>query len=250
MIKSFILNILDHFSKFSYSFNQKTKTGREVLSNLQIFIKKFGKPEIIQTDYGGEFSNKDLDKFCEQNGIKLIHGAPLHPQSQGPVEAFNNTFKKLLDILIKHSNGNFDLNNLIDNVINMYNNTIHSTTKISPINAFTNKDNKIIEQIIKNTEKSQKKFGDKLGLPKYKKCLLAKNIKLEGNVIKLLFNKKGFYSIPIIIDEGIDGSEYTFHLPFDILFLKKDIIYRANYKLIKECSEDVWEEIKSDYINT
>ena len=65
----------------------------------------------------------------------------------------------------------------------MYNNTIHSTTKISPVEA---------EQIIKNTEKSQKKDYNRLGLQKNKKCLLASNIKLAGFVVKLLFNKKGF----------------------------------------------------------
>lgn len=130
LIKTYILNILDHFSKFAYSFNQKAKSGKEVLSNLKIFIKKFGKLEIIQVDNGGEFSNKDLDNYCVNNDITLISGAPRHPQSQGAIEAFNNIFKKLLDILIKHSNGVIDLNDLINKVINMYNNTIHSTTKM------------------------------------------------------------------------------------------------------------------------
>ena len=204
---------------------------------------------MIQTDNVGEFVNNNLKDFCDINGIKLIHGATRHPQSQGAIEAFNSTFKKLLNILIISSKGNFDLNNLVNNVTNMYNNTIHSTTKISPIDAFKNRNKNITEQIIKNTEKSQLKFNNNVGLNKNKKCLLANNIKLVGNVVKLLFKKKGIYSIPIIIDEGAGGIEYKFHVPADISILKKDIIYRVNYKLIKDCSEDVWEEIKSDYIN-
>ena len=48
--------------------------------------------------------------------------------------------------------------------MNMYNNTIHSTTKISPIDVFTNKN--IIQQIIKNTEKSQNKYNNSIGLQK------------------------------------------------------------------------------------
>ena len=197
---------------------------------------------------GGEFVNNILKDFCEINGIKLIHGAPRHPQSQGTVEAFNNTFKKLLNIIILSYKGKIDLNNLVNNVTNMYNNTIHSTTKISPIEAFTNKKQSITEQIIKNTKKKQNNYNKYVGLLKNKKCLLANNIKVIGNVVKLLFKNKGKYSIPIIIDEGLGGCEYKFHVPLDISILKKDIKYRANYKLIKDCSEEVWEEIKSEYI--
>ena len=76
--------------------------------------------------------------------------------------------------------------------------------------------------------------------------MLANNIKLNGNVVKILFNKKGAYIIPIIIDEGFDGSEYSFHADFDISILKKNVIYRANSKLIKKCENIVWDEIKED----
>ena len=50
--------------------------------------------------------------------------------------------------------------------MNMYNNIIHSTTKISPIDVFTNKNKNIIQQIIKNTEKSQNKYNNSIGLQK------------------------------------------------------------------------------------
>ena len=78
--------------------------------------------------------------------------------------------------------------------------------------------------------------------------MLANNIKLNGNVVKLLFNKKGAYTIPIIIDEGLGGSEYTFNVDFDISILKKNIIYKANYKLIKICENIAWDEIKEDLL--
>ena len=69
--------------------------------------------------------------------------------------------------------------------------------------------------------------------------MLANNIKLNGNVVIILFNLKGAYTIPIVIDEGLGGSEYSFHVDFDISILKKNIIYRANYKLIKICENTV-----------
>ena len=39
--KTYILNILDHYSKFACSFIQKNKSAKEVLTNLKIFIKRF-----------------------------------------------------------------------------------------------------------------------------------------------------------------------------------------------------------------
>ena len=83
----------------------------------------------------GEFVNKVFQKFCENKGINLIHGAPRHPQSQGAVEAFNNTFKKLFSVLIQYPNYNCNLNEIVLNINKIYNNSIHSTTKVSPLSA-------------------------------------------------------------------------------------------------------------------
>ena len=142
-IKKYILNIVDHFSKFDYSFVQNSKSSKEVLDNFKIYLEKCGIPKNVQTDNGGEFVNKEFQKFYENKGITLIHGAPRHPQSQGAVEAFNNTFKKLFSVLIHDPNYKFNLNQIVLNINNIYNNSIHSTTKISPLSAFKTKNNNI-----------------------------------------------------------------------------------------------------------
>lgn len=142
-IKKYILNIVDHFSKFDYSFVQNSKSSKKVQDNFKIYLEKCGIPKNVQTDKGGEFVNKEFQKFCENKGITLIHGAPRHPQSQGAVEAFNNTFKKLFSVLIHDPNYKFNLNQIVLNINNIYNNSIHSTTKISPLSAFKTKNNNI-----------------------------------------------------------------------------------------------------------
>ena len=245
--KVYILNIVDHYSKFAYSFIQNSKTSKEVLENFKKYLDKFGIPKNVHTDNGGEFINKDFQKFCENKGINLIHWAPRHPQSQGAVEAFNNKFKKLFSVLMQDPNYNCNLNEIVLNINKIYNNSIHSTTKVSPLSAFKNKNSNIKKQIIIKTIKSQKKHNLE-GLKKNTKCLLANNIKLNGNVVKALFNKKGPYTIPIVIDEGFGGCEYSFHVDFDISILKKNVTYRANYKLIKKCEINIWDEIKEDLL--
>ena len=49
------------------------------------------KPEIFHTDNGSGFVNENLKTYLEKSWIHHIRGSPYHPQSQGVVEAFNQT---------------------------------------------------------------------------------------------------------------------------------------------------------------
>ena len=61
-----------------------------------MFCELFGTPKILQTDNGGEFKNNDLENFCEENNIKLIHSSPYHPQTNGSVEATHKEIQKYI----------------------------------------------------------------------------------------------------------------------------------------------------------
>jgi transposase InsO family protein len=51
-------------------------------------------PRLLHTDNGGAFVSAELEAFCTRRGIKLVHGRPRHPQSQGKVENKNKTIKQ------------------------------------------------------------------------------------------------------------------------------------------------------------
>ena len=53
----YIIDIIDHFSKYLASYPLITKSSKEVLAHIQNFIQLNGKPAIVQTDNGGEFVN-------------------------------------------------------------------------------------------------------------------------------------------------------------------------------------------------
>ena len=55
-------------------------------------------PKILQTDNGGEFKNNNLERFCLENNIKLIHASPFHPQTNGSVEATHKEIQKYICI--------------------------------------------------------------------------------------------------------------------------------------------------------
>ena len=64
--KLYILSILDHFSKFSANFIIKNKDKITVLNKIKKYIKKYGAPDKILTDNGGEFINNEFKKFCKK----------------------------------------------------------------------------------------------------------------------------------------------------------------------------------------
>ena len=82
----YILDCVDHFSKYINSFLLVNKTMPLVLSKIKLFINNNGICKIIQTDNGKEFDNTQMKLFCENNNIKFIKSSPYHPQSNGSVE--------------------------------------------------------------------------------------------------------------------------------------------------------------------
>ena len=62
------------------------------------------------------------------------------------------------------------------------------------------KDKKIIDRVIENIKKSQKKYNNNNCFKKDTKCLLCENFELKDNTINIKgFCKKGKYSIPCFV---------------------------------------------------
>ncbi|XP_024026659.1 uncharacterized protein K02A2.6-like [Morus notabilis] len=66
-------------------------------------VCRFGVPHSIVSDNGKQFDNAATRRFCDGLGIRKDFSAPIHPQSNGQVEAINKilkyTLKKRLDDL-------------------------------------------------------------------------------------------------------------------------------------------------------
>ena len=105
-------------------------------------------------DNGKEFVNKLFDVYCEVNKIKIIRGRPYHPQSQGVVEDYNKEIKRLLEIKYLENKKKFSIYNASSDVIQIYNENIHSTTKYKLNFLFNLKHDK--KQVIDNIKKKKK----------------------------------------------------------------------------------------------
>ncbi|CAF3516224.1 unnamed protein product [Rotaria socialis] len=101
----FILNYQDHFTKFCILRPLKSKTAAEVAYNLLDIFTTFGAPAILQSDNGREFVAKVIEELALiWKDLKIVHGKPRHPQSQGSVERSNQDTKQLLGTWIRENN--------------------------------------------------------------------------------------------------------------------------------------------------
>lgn len=91
---SWMLNIIDTYTKYLCSFKIKHKTAENVQKILnQIFIN-YGISKEIQSDNGKDFSNNLLRQFLRQLNIRIIHGRSRNHKAQSQVERVNQTIKK------------------------------------------------------------------------------------------------------------------------------------------------------------
>jgi len=87
-----ILNIKDHFSKYSFRYTLPDKTAAGVANCIAQWLGIVGIPGILQYDNGAEFKGFLLI-LLKKYGIKIINGRPRYPQTQGLVEQANGVMK-------------------------------------------------------------------------------------------------------------------------------------------------------------
>ncbi|CAH8818944.1 unnamed protein product [Schistosoma curassoni] len=90
------LVIVDALTKWPQIYAMVNCTASETISKLSELFSCFGVPETLVTDNGSQFTAESFKHFCNVNGIVHIRSPPYHPQSNGQVERFVDTFKRAL----------------------------------------------------------------------------------------------------------------------------------------------------------
>ena len=79
-----------------------------------------------------EFDNQYIKYYCIENDIKLIHSSPYHPQTNGSVEVTHQEIQKYIVNEYLNKKEKFNIEDSLFNIINIYNNNQHNTTKRIP----------------------------------------------------------------------------------------------------------------------
>lgn len=132
---SWILNVVDSFSKHLWSYQLKNKSANEVVEALEDCFLRYGPPKTIQADNGKEFRNSSLVSLCASMNIQIIHGRPRNPKAQGMVERVNQTIKRWLAKNL-HDNNNLKWIDHLKKIVFSYNISMHQATRRSPFQLF------------------------------------------------------------------------------------------------------------------
>ena len=129
----YVLVTIDNFSKYGWTMPLKDKNAQTIKDSFEnILISSKRKPNLIESDRGKEFYNNIFQDFLNKNIIKLYS----RNSSYGAVfaERFNRTIRDLLKKIV-FENGDGDWIDVLPTITKQYNNRIHSSTKLTPIQA-------------------------------------------------------------------------------------------------------------------
>ena len=167
---------IDIFTKFAQVKLLKKKSAQETLeATLEIF-KKMGRPEMVYTDEGGEFKGVFLDKMLDLGVIPVM--TLTHASF---AERFIKTFKGRLYPYLNAVDTKVYYN-VVDKIVENYNNTYHSVIRMTPLEATQPRREKEVRQNIYETY--LKKKGKLFKKQEFKKGDLVRYI-----VKKELFSK-------------------------------------------------------------
>ena len=191
----YILCAIDLYSKYSFVIPLKDKKGISIVNAFDKIIKQSNrKPNKIWVDQGGEFYNNVFEKWLSDNDINMYS-----TYNEGKSVVAERFIRTLKTKLYKHmtATGKNVYYDVLDDVVNKYNNTKHSSIKMKPIDVGDNNKRVYIDE--HNEKDSRFKVGDRVRISRYK------NIFAKGytpNRSKEIF----------IVDKINDTVPYTYNL--------------------------------------
>ena len=142
----FLLCVIDVFSKYAWVVPLKDKKGISIVKAFQIILKQSNsrKPNKIWVDKGSEFYNASFKKWLQDNNIVMYS---THNEGKSVVaERFIRMLKSKIYKYMTSISKNVYIDKL-DDIVDEYNNTYHTTIKMKPIDV---KDNTYINTSKKN----------------------------------------------------------------------------------------------------
>ena len=229
----YVLVIIDNFSKFGWTLPLKNKNAQTIKDSFEnILINSKRKPILIETDRGKEFYNNIFQDFLNKNNIKLYS----RNTSLGAVFAqrFNRTARDLLKRpVFEKGDGNWI--DILQTITKQYNNRIHSSTKLTPIQASLRKNE---GYVYKNLFDKRKKIK-----PKYEIDDLVRTADLKKTFSKSDTTNWSYklYKIKEIINDTlpsykIDNLSERYN---ESLLKKTNLTMKENDNVMKKLKIDI-----------
>ena len=213
----YLLCAIDLYSKYAFVIPLKDKKGISIVNAFNKIIKQSNrKPNKIWVDQGGEFYNNVFEKWLSDNDINMYS-----TYNEGKSVVAERFIRTLKNKLYKHmtATGKSVYSDVLDDVVNKYNNTKHSTIKMKPIDVGDNNKRVYIDE--HNEKDSRFKVGDRVRISKFKNIFAkghAPNWSTEIFIVDKINDTVPYtYNLKDLNDEKIIGSFFDKELQNTIL---------------------------------
>ena len=128
---TYILTVIDYFTRFVEAYPLKDQTAQTVADKLvNEYICRYGIPSIIHSDRGKCFVSELFEEMCKLLNIKKTLTARYRPMSNGLCENANGTVKNLLRSLAVQQPADWDEH--LPYIMMAIRSTKHESTKATP----------------------------------------------------------------------------------------------------------------------
>ena len=234
----YLLMVIDVFSKYGWIVPLKNKQGETVRKAFQSIFKDGRNPEYLWTDKGTEFYDKNMKDLLGKN--KITPYSTENEEKSSVVERWNRTIKNKMwkQFTIQSNTQYLDV---LPKILKQYNNTKHSSIKMTPTEASKKKNEGLVyfnlygdmEQL---SSKPKFKIGNKVRISKHKRRTFDKGYTPNWTeeiftVDKIQYTNPITYKLKDLNNEPVLGRFYE---P-ELLKAKQDVfridkVLKRNYK--------------------
>src|SRR5688572_20565395 len=233
----YLLTVIDVFSKYGWIVPLRDKSGKSTASSFLKILESGRKPVKLWVDKGKEFYNKDVKGLFELYSTENEEKSCVN-------ERWHRTMKEKMNKYFS-ANSTRRYINILDEMVNNYNNTRHSSIKMTPVKASMKVNEKVVWMNLYGDEISEPivpKFsaGDKVRITK-KKNVFEKGYTPRWTeemfaVSEVQYTNPPTYKITDYNGEEIKGSFYEQELQKttqEIFRIEKVIRKRGKKSLVK-----------------
>lgn len=217
---SYLLCVIDIFSRFAWIEPLKNKTANEIKKAFQKILSEGRKPLRLRTDAATDFTSKIFQNLVKSKGF--IHFTTHNEKQANYVERFIKTIKNKIYRYMTSKNTTRYIDVLSD-IVNSYNNTWHSGIQSEPKNVNKQNEKQLWYQMYwpkKYNSNAKNKIihysldiGDKVRMLHAKEALdreYGKNWTTEIFIVKKRFTRQGLpiYKLKDWLGENVKGTFY------------------------------------------
>ena len=148
---------VDNFTKMASVIPVKNKQVNEIMRGLEEVFSIMGTPKQIYSDEEGAMNSITFLTFINKHKFKHVQTSTHAHAAERFIQTFRSNLQRRLDVLGQNNN---NWTEHVQNILTKYNNTIHSTIEIKPVDAVRPENHLWVSWHLWNSAKRDRKYEE------------------------------------------------------------------------------------------